>query len=651
MATHIFRKPSVRSAMGHSPSSDGSAMSTTVSLRTKVLVVLGTLLMTYLGLSQITMSYVMFPVFQQLDQESAAKNMTRVEELIADDLKTVEKINLNWSHWDETHQFLSGSNPAYVATNLEGSWMRDNELNMMLFFDPSERLVWGRLASLKENREIPMAAAFPAGRPPNALMMSHASLDSSIKGLLGTEWGPMLISSFPILTTNHEGPVAGTCVFGRFLDRKHIAALEERSKVNVAVYSAIAAALPEPYKATARSLKAGKATMEYVETDQVVRAFSLLRDIHGKPLLLLRVDTPRGATAVGAQTIRAALFSLLMASALVVLVVWLLLRYMILAPILTLTRHVLYVGESGDLTKHLMTARHDEVGTLEREFKQMQDRLAIAKRTILMHSYKAGIADSAAGVLHNIRNALTPLTSQLGQLISKLREPPGLRLPTAVQELGGMEIPEDRRRKLIEYAQLALKQHAHQRQQAIEEIYQTLQHLAHIEQIITDQERLSRSDPIIESTTLAAIVDEAISLLPDHAAIRPWIQIDPSVEVVGTIATRRIALVQVITNVLLNAVEAIRRARRVAGIIQVTAEHEKTGAEPMLRVTIGDNGAGIEPGHQQTIFQRGYTTKANGKGGLGLHWCANTLNSMGGKISVESADAMQGTVFHILIPL
>ena len=650
MATHIFRKPSVRPAMPHSPSSNGSAMSTTVSLRTKVLVVLATLLMTYLGLSQITMNYVMFPAFQQLDQGSAAKNLTRVAELIADDLKTLAKINLNWSHWDETHQFLSGSNPAYVATNLEGSWMQDNELNMMLFFDPSERLVWGRLASL-ENREIPMAAAFPAGGPPNALMMSHAPLDSSIKGLLGTEWGPMLVSSLPILTTKHEGPVAGTCIFGRFLDRKYLAALEDRSKVNVAVYSAIEAALPEPYKATARSLKAGKATVEYVETDQVVRAFSLLRDIHGKPLLLLRVDTPRGATAVGAQTIRAALLSLLMASALVVLVVWLLLRYMILAPILALTRHVLYVGQSGDLTRHLMTARHDEVGTLEREFKQMQDRLAIAKRTILMHSYKAGIADSAAGVLHNIRNALTPLTSRLGQLISKLREPPGLRLPTAVQELGGMEIPEDRRRKLIEYAQLALEQHAHQRQQAIEEIYQTLQHLSHIEHIITDQERLSRSDPIIESTTPAAIIDEAISLLPDHAAIRPWIQIDPSVDVVGTIATRRIALVQVITNVLLNAVEAIRRARRVAGIIQVSAEHEKDGAEPMLRITIRDNGAGIEPGHQQTIFQRGYTTKADGKGGLGLHWCANTLNNMGGKISVESADAMQGAVFHILIPL
>ncbi len=226
--------------------------------------------------------------------------------------------------------------------------------------------------------------------------------------------------------------------------------------------------------------------MEYVGTDQVVRAFSLLRDIHGKPLLLLRVDTPRGATAVGAQTIRAALLSLLMASALVVLVVWLLLRYMILAPILALTRHVLYVGQSGDLTRHLMTARHDEVGTLEREFKQMQDRLAIAKRTILMHSYKAGIADSAAGVLHNIRNALTPLTSRLGQLISKLREPPGLRLPTAVQELGGMEI---RRGSSPQAHRVRPGLHPsndvpfHQRQQAIEEIYQTLQHLSHIEHI------------------------------------------------------------------------------------------------------------------------------------------------------------------------
>lgn len=651
MAIHIFRDYSVRAAMRHSPSSDGSVVGTKVSLQTKVVLVLATLLVTYLGLSQLILSYVMYPAFRQLEQETAAKNIRRVEELIVDDSNTVEKITFNWSHWDETYQFIKGSNPAYIETNLEGTWMQDMQLNMMLFFDQSDQLVWGRLASMEDGREIPMSAVFLHGMPSQALMMSHAALKSSMKGLLGTEWGPMFVSSLPILTTKHEGPIVGTCIFGRFLDRKHIAALEERSKVNVALYPAVEAALTGPYKAAARSLKANRATVEFVETDEAVQALSLLRDVHGSPLLLLRVDTPRGTTALGAQTIRVALFSLLIAGVLVVLAVWLLLHYMVLAPISTLTQHVLYVGQSGDLTKQLKTARHDEVGTLEREFEQMQKKLAIAQRTVLMHSYKAGIADNAAGVLHNIRNALTPLTSRLGQLISKLRELPGSRLQTAVQELGGMEIPEDRRSKLIEYAQLALKQHAHQRQQAVEELCQTLRHLAHIEQIITDQERFSRSDPIIESTSLTAIIDEAISLLPDHAAIRPWIQIDSNVGDVGTIVTRHIAVVQVISNVLLNAAEAIRRAERVEGIIHVTAEREKDGAKPMLRVTIRDNGAGIEPGPQETIFQRGYTTKISGKGGLGLHWCANTLNNLGGKISAESAGAMQGAAFHVFIPL
>jgi C4-dicarboxylate-specific signal transduction histidine kinase len=36
--------------------------------------------------------------------------------------------------------------------------------------------------------------------------------------------------------------------------------------------------------------------------------------------------------------------------------------------------------------------------------------------------------------------------------------------------------------------------------------------------------------------------------------------------------------------------------------------------------------------------------------GLGLHWCANSLAGMGGRIVAESAGAGRGAQFHVLLP-
>ena len=50
------------------------------------------------------------------------------------------------------------------------------------------------------------------------------------------------------------------------------------------------------------------------------------------------------------------------------------------------------------------------------------------------------------------------------------------------------------------------------------------------------------------------------------------------------------------------------------------------------------------------IFQRGFSTKEGKKRGLGLHWCANTLVAMNGRIEAASEGIDEGAVFHIYLP-
>ncbi|MDQ2879195.1 MAG: histidine kinase, partial [Pseudomonadota bacterium] len=44
------------------------------------------------------------------------------------------------------------------------------------------------------------------------------------------------------------------------------------------------------------------------------------------------------------------------------------------------------------------------------------------------------------------------------------------------------------------------------------------------------------------------------------------------------------------------------------------------------------------------LFQRGFSTRAHKSGGLGLHWCANSMLAMGGSLALESEGAGRGAV-------
>jgi two-component system NtrC family sensor kinase len=101
----------------------------------------------------------------------------------------------------------------------------------------------------------------------------------------------------------------------------------------------------------------------------------------------------------------------------------------------------------------------------------------------------------------------------------------------------------------------------------------------------------------------------------------------------------------------LNAYESIQRSDRTTGEIQLQASSEVLDDKPMIRLTVRDNGLGFDNTISKRIFQRGFTSKEKGDtNGLGLHWCANAVAGMGGRIMAESPGQGHGAEFHVLLP-
>ncbi|WP_371669073.1 sensor histidine kinase [Streptomyces sp. NBC_00289] len=93
-------------------------------------------------------------------------------------------------------------------------------------------------------------------------------------------------------------------------------------------------------------------------------------------------------------------------------------------------------------------------------------------------------------------------------------------------------------------------------------------------------------------------------------------------------------LVTILGNLIDNAVDAAQGSGRA----RVTVTAYADASSLVLRVS--DTGAGVDPAHTETVFQRGFSTKPAGPGGrgLGLALVRQTVNRHAGTLSVTSAE-------------
>jgi len=100
---------------------------------------------------------------------------------------------------------------------------------------------------------------------------------------------------------------------------------------------------------------------------------------------------------------------------------------------------------------------------------------------------------------------------------------------------------------------------------------------------------------------------------------------------------------QVFTNLIINGLQAMPEG----GTLVISAEPDQT--ERQVRVTIRDNGCGIQEGDKGRLFSPFFSTKAQGTG-LGLAVSYGIVRDHGGDIRVESRVG-EGSTFMVLLPL
>jgi len=116
-----------------------------------------------------------------------------------------------------------------------------------------------------------------------------------------------------------------------------------------------------------------------------------------------------------------------------------------------------------------------------------------------------------------------------------------------------------------------------------------------------------------------------------------------------------------LTRILVNLVRNAAEAMRSAGRLQITLRELEVapGADPLLLLSIEDNGHGATPDMLDRIFEPGYTTRSRAPGqrgwqgrhlGLGLSITRSIVEAAGGQIHAAARDP-SGLCFQIELPV
>jgi signal transduction histidine kinase len=281
-----------------------------------------------------------------------------------------------------------------------------------------------------------------------------------------------------------------------------------------------------------------------------------------------------------------------------------------------------------------------------------EHQLRDAHAQLMRSARKAGMAEVATGVLHNVGNILNSVNTSCSLLESSLR---GSRLGMLGQAVSMLvpradDLPtyfaEDiRGRELPKYL-VALAEHLEQeRAEFSAEVQGIRKNIEHIKEIVRVQQKHATGSVDPERFTVDAIVKDAIGVV-QNAFVKAGVGIETELAPLPPCWLRKHEVMQLLVNLLQNALQATMAAEVSEPLVRIRAERL---SEDMAKIEVSDNGVGIAAETMPQLFRFGFTTRRDGHG-FGLHSAANSARGMGGILSVESAGLGKGATFVFQFP-
>ncbi|MBU2514126.1 response regulator [bacterium] len=294
-------------------------------------------------------------------------------------------------------------------------------------------------------------------------------------------------------------------------------------------------------------------------------------------------------------------------------------------------------------------ARHKD--HLEELVRERTEELERTHKELVEKAHKAGMADIATDIVHNIGNVLNSVKTSVQIIDNVVNNSLMINFKKANEllreNIDSLEefICKDEKGKLLMNYYLKIEEGLDEEQLQVKELIERMRRMVDaIADIVSAQQSYTTFDWLVEEADLRKTVSDAITVMNQQIeAFHIDLKLDFAE--VPPVPIQRIKLLHVLINIIKNAGEAMASVPNHERSFSISVGYDPIDSKTIL-IRLKDNGPGISPENLERIFSYGFTTK-KGRHGLGLHSCANYITEMGGKIWAENNSSGKGTTFFL----
>jgi Na+/proline symporter/C4-dicarboxylate-specific signal transduction histidine kinase len=282
------------------------------------------------------------------------------------------------------------------------------------------------------------------------------------------------------------------------------------------------------------------------------------------------------------------------------------------------------------------------------ERRKAEEAIAGMSRELANAAHRAGKAEVATNVLHNVGNVLNSVLVTLRLSVDRVKASRVNNLTRAMDlveqhrgELARFLSEDPQGQRLPNYLKNLATHLAAEQAELLVELEGAHKQADHIKHVVSVQQEFAGVSNFLQPTDLANLLEDAIRIntLEQHL-----VEIERDIAPTPIMLADKHKILQIVINLISNAKYAVKDVQPpTPRVIQVRLQRAD---DELVRISVSDNGMGIAADDLPRIFQHGFTTRKEGHG-FGLHAAVTAAQEMGGDLLVHSEGPGKGATFTL----